>query len=736
MLPSRKLAAPCRALFNLVLLLLVFGRPAMSQTLVATVHVGTTPIAVRTNSTTNKAYVVNQGSNNVTVIDGTNYSTTTVAVGLGPHAVEINSAANQVYVADEDSASMSVIDGVTNAVTTVNVGGHPRALALNPATNKIYIANYYGNTVTVVDASSYTTTNIAVGSNPAALAIDSATNKVYVVNYTSSNVTVIDGATNSTSNVVVGNYPIALALDSQSNKIYVANSGSNNATVIDGATLSTTNVATGQSPSAIAVNPLTNKIYIANNQSGTVTILDGATLATTTVAVAGLPSAVAVDTTANNIYVTNFVWDGQLSIIAGGTNSTSSLEVGAFPAALDVNPVSGTVYVANSGSNTVSIVAAAISSNPLRFLPLTPCRVVDTRWANGSLGGPTLAASTPRSFPIPASNCGVPASAAAYSLNVTVVPQQYLGFLTVWPTGQAEPAISTMNSWDGRTKANAAIVPAGAGGAVSVFASNPADAVLDINGYFVPTTNPSALAFYPVQPCRISDTRWSPGQLGGPFIRGNASPRSLPILKASACDIPSSAQAYALNFTAIPRTPALWVFSAWPAGLNQPNISTLNAPTGTVVANAAVVPAGSNGGIDVWASNDTDLVVDIYGYFAPAGQNGLSLYSSAPCRAFDTRKTLGMFSGKIAANIVGSSCGIPSAAEAFVLNATVVPSGPLWMLTLWPDGQPQPTASTLNAWDATATSNLAIVPTTNGWVDAYAAGSTQLILDISSYFAP
>jgi hypothetical protein len=71
-----------------------------------------------------------------------------------------------------------------------------------------------------------------------------------------------------------------------------------------------------------------------------------------------------------------------------------------------------------------------------------------------------------------------------------------------------------------------------------------------------------------------------------------------------------------------------------------------------------------------------------------------------------------------------------------VLNATVVPTGPLDYLTLWPDGQPQPLASTLNAWDGTVTSNLAIVPTTNGSIDAYAAGLTQLILDISSYFAP
>jgi hypothetical protein len=70
------------------------------------------------------------------------------------------------------------------------------------------------------------------------------------------------------------------------------------------------------------------------------------------------------------------------------------------------------------------------------------------------------------------------------------------------------------------------------------------------------------------------------------------------------------------------------------------------------------------------------------------------------------------------------------------MNATVVPSAPLGFLSLWPDGETQPTVSTLNASDAAITSNMAVVKTDNGNIDAYAAGQTQLILDISGYFAP
>ena len=88
-------------------------------------------------------------------------------------------------------------------------------------------------------------------------------------------------------------------------------------------------------------------------------------------------------------------------------------------------------------------------------------------------------------------------------------------------------------------------------------------------------------------------------------------------------------------------------------------------------------------------------------------------------------------------NIVNSPCAPSVNAQAYVLNATVVPSnGPMGYLTLWPDGQDMPVVSTLNAADGLVTSNMAIVPTMNGSIDAYADGLTHLILDISGYFAP
>lgn len=91
-----------------------------------------------------------------------------------------------------------------------------------------------------------------------------------------------------------------------------------------------------------------------------------------------------------------------------------------------------------------------------------------------------------RSFTIPSSACGVPANAVAYSLNVTAVPQTTLSYLTLWSTGQSQPLVSTLNSWNGQVVANAAIVSAGTSGAVTVYVTDPTDVILDIDGYFLP----------------------------------------------------------------------------------------------------------------------------------------------------------------------------------------------------------------------------------------------------------
>ena len=377
----------------------------------------------------------------------------------------------------------------------------------------------------------------------------------------------------------------------------------------------------------------------------------------------------------------------------------------------------------------------------LHFVPVSPCRVVDTRNAAGAFGGPIVSGGVARSFPIPQSNCGVPSTARAYSLNITVVPSGGLGYVSIWPTGQSQPFVSTLNAGDGQITANAAIVPAGNSGGIDFFATNNTHVVIDINGYFdLPRTGASG--FYPVTPCRVADTRNPQGALGGPALAA-AVGRSFPV-RQSACGIPATATAYVLNVTVVPNSP-LGYITAWPTGQTQPLVSTTNAPTGQVTANMAIVPAGANGEISFYGSNSTHLVADIMGYFGAPNQPGaLKLYPVSPCRLVDTRNPASALGGPVldagagrSFPVTASSCGLPPQAQGYSANFTVVPGGALGYLTTWPTGVAQPFVSTLNAADAQVTANAAIVPAgTGAAISVFVTNQTHVVIDTNGYFAP
>jgi YVTN family beta-propeller protein len=751
----------------LVISLLAAVRPAAAQTLIGTVATGNGSSYLAANPATNQIYVANFGTgtdpgSTMTVINGATDQTTTVTVGNRPEFFVINPVTNKIYVNNRRGGTVSVLDGRTNTVIKTITGfDFPIGSDVNPITNRIYVANS-GNgtdqTVGVIDGTTDTLINtITVDLVPLGLAVNPVTNKIYVMNQcgTSNNctsngtVTVIDGATNQTTSIPVDWNPQVILVNQLTNKIYVLNNCGNNAgsadclangtatqstvTVIDGATNGTQRVNVGTAAGGLTVNQVTNETYVANSGDNTVTFINGSTLATSLVNVGTSPADVEVNPNTYKIYVTNY-GANSITMIDGTTHHTTSLAVGSGPGAAAVNPVTNRYYNINSNDNTVSVVAGG-NANAVQFVPVTPCRLVDTRPSKG--GGGPIAGGTSESFPLPQlGGCGIPATASAYSLNVTVVPATPLGYLTIWPTGAAQPVVSTMNSLDGRFKANAAIVPAGYQGAVSVYASNTTNVILDINGYF---TAPGAetLQFYSLPPCRVLDTRNTNGPLGGPFLEGGVK-RDFPLTSSSCIPSGPAIKAYSLNFTAVPYPDGqqLGYLTAWPEGQTQPVVSTLNNPTATFVANAAIVPAGTGGGISVFVDETTHLAVDINGYFAAPGSGGLSLYPTSPCRVLDTRQAGGQFTNELTVNVAGSPCTLPSTAQGYVFNATVVPSPQLSYLTLWPDGLTKPVVSTLNAADGDISSNMAIVPTTNGKIDAFAAGTTQLILDLSGFFAP
>jgi hypothetical protein len=125
------------------------------------------------------------------------------------------------------------------------------------------------------------------------------------------------------------------------------------------------------------------------------------------------------------------------------------------------------------------------------------------------------------------------------------------------------------------------------------------------------------LTFVAIAPCRIMDTRQPsyPVGFGTPSLVGQQS-RTVVIYQSN-CGIPVAA-AYSLNFTVVvPPGGTLGFLTAYPDNLTSPPlISTLNASQGGIVGNSAIVPGGtSDGGINVFATNNTDLIIDANGYF-------------------------------------------------------------------------------------------------------------------------
>lgn len=124
------------------------------------------------------------------------------------------------------------------------------------------------------------------------------------------------------------------------------------------------------------------------------------------------------------------------------------------------------------------------------FVAMTPCRVFDTRAAVGPYGGPRLIANTTRNFDIDSGPCGpIPAGVEAYSMNFGAIQADGDGFITIWPAGSAQPTVSAINTLAGEVIANSAIVPAGAGGSISVFPNTGVHLYGDINGYFTDIYN-------------------------------------------------------------------------------------------------------------------------------------------------------------------------------------------------------------------------------------------------------
>lgn len=207
--------------------------------------------------------------------------------------------------------------------------------------------------------------------------------------------------------------------------------------------------------------------------------------------------------------------------------------------AVDIPLGNWTVPPYHAGSSSGGITTMGEVTQAIPFIGIDPCRLVDTRTTTSPnfpapYGPPVLGAGAPRTFDLNSDpKCtGFPPDGfvQAYSLNITVTNTQGPGFILIYPQGGAQPTVSTLNYVAGQTVANAAIVPAGPTGGVTVVAGvSGTDLIIDINGYFTEQTGNSTNYFYWQSPnpgtfgaARIANTDTGTGTRYGLTARASA----------------------------------------------------------------------------------------------------------------------------------------------------------------------------------------------------------------------
>jgi YVTN family beta-propeller protein len=301
---------------------LALSLSAAGQTVVATIPVGANPDWVAVDRSTNLIYVVNVGSNTVSVIDGaTNAVVANDTVSNFPQAVTVDSTLNQIYVgAFGSSDQLSIIAGKSNRVRSIPISksGVVTGIAADTANNSVYMCNPSNNVVVLDGKTERVTTTINVPNCGFGLAANSKTNLIYAATFTP-NVTVIDGSTNQ---------------------------------VVDTFSIDLTGVV------SVATDARSNHLGIVDTNAGELEVLNpdtGALLG----AVTGLqrPFGAVFEPGARFALVTEESGNDMALVDTANYTIVSHTPVGTFPIGIDYDPATKLAYVANYDSNSVTVIS-------------------------------------------------------------------------------------------------------------------------------------------------------------------------------------------------------------------------------------------------------------------------------------------------------------------------------------------------------------------------------------------
>jgi HYDIN/CFA65/VesB-like, Ig-like domain len=343
------------------------------------------------------------------------------------------------------------------------------------------------------------------------------------------------------------------------------------------------------------------------------------------------------------------------------------------------------------------------------------------------------------SQPITISNVGT-APLTIQELNAAGGPFRLTGPApgTVLGAGQSVGAVVTLAPPAGGVWRGTATVATSAGDASVLLAGSGTGAV--------PVVAADS-TFTPVQPYRLLDTRdaaLSPGGQAGPLPAG----QELAVDLSTQPGAPTHPSAAMLNVTVTDPVAAGFV-RAYPCG-SAPGNSTVNFGAGQTAANLATVRVPADGRVCFWSMVDTNLVIDVAGWYAPPGAAGAAAAAGVayqtvePVRVLDTRRAdlaptgqAGpLAAGQEVAFTLAGRAGFPADAHAALLNLTVTePDGPGY-LRVYPCGEEQ-VVSNVNFVAGQTVANLAAVKVAAGGQVCFRASATaHLVVDLAGWYAP
>lgn len=304
------------------------------------------------------------------------------------------------------------------------------------------------------------------------------------------------------------------------------------------------------------------------------------------------------------------LWNCSTSQPVVSTVNFSAGQVTPNAATVPLDPTGGVCVYSNVGHQLVIDVNGYYSDGGTsRFTPLSPYRIADSRSNHGTdhlSPGETVALRV-------AGVGGVPADATAVSLNVTSTDAWSNGFITAWACDDSQPFVSNLNQTPGKARPNLVITPVADDGTVCLFTSGDVEMVVDVTGYYSPT---STQRFVPSAPFRFVDTRdryraeLNIGTGGAPLGAGQV----LRVQVAGVRGVPADAKAVSVNVTVTGAAGSGYI-TAWPCG-DRPLASTANYTAGESVSNAAQLPLSESGQVCFYTQAATHVVVDMNGWWA------------------------------------------------------------------------------------------------------------------------